>query len=297
MSVPKNHHFLSKVLLKKFLDSEGRLNYYSKSEKCVTNKEYSRFDFAELYLNSKVSDNGEIDHKSVEDNLNINFERDFNEHYDLLMTALEKDNHESLTNSIKFLIRLGIIGDIRTPEHQKETQNLIFGAFEEAAELLKADNIRQELQEFQERVSPVKNKLPVDYKKIVEQTEKLMGSCIYSIFIAPENEYFFLPDNSAVIIRSKLEPDIEFNGKILESVSRPISTVIFPINSQTIIVSQSAKICHQKSHGIYNLKSAVVYDYNKMFLDSARDKVICANNEYLQNFVTNYGKLTGTNIT
>lgn len=290
MSTPKNHHFLSQVLLKKFLDSEGRLNYYSKSEKCITNKEYSRFDFAELYLNSKIDDNGDIDHKSVEDNLNINFERDFNAHYDSLITALENDDHESLTNSIKFLIRLGTIGDIRTPEHQIETQKLIFGAFEEAAELLDANNIRQELQEFQERVSSVKNKVPVDYKKIVEQTEKLMGPCIYSIFIAAENEYFFLPDNSAVIIRSKLEPDIEFNGEILESGSRPISTVIFPINSQTIIVSQSTKICPQKSHGIYNLKSEVVYYYNKMFLDSARDKVICANNEYLQTFISNYEK-------
>ena len=110
----------------------------------------------------------------------------------------------------------------------------------------------------------------------------------------PENsdddEYFFLPDNSAVTIRSKLEPDIEFNGEILESESRPIATVIFPINSKTIIVSQSAKICPQKSHGIYNLRSDAVNKYNKMFLDNARDKVVCTKNEYLHTFISNYNK-------
>jgi hypothetical protein len=289
MSTPKNHHFLSQVLLKKFLDSEGKLNYYSKTEDSITNKEYSRFDFADEYLNSIIDDNGEIDHKSVEDNLNHNFERDFNRYYESFFSALKSDNHELLTDSIKFMIRLGIIGDMRTPEHHIETQKTIFGGFEQIRRL--ADSkLQQELEEFYNSVSPVKNKLPVDYNEVAEGVQELMGDCIYSVFIADDDEYFFLPDNSAVTIRSKLEPDIEFNGEILESESRPIATVIFPINSKTIIVSQSAKICPQKSHGIYNLRSDAVYTYNKMFLDSARDKVICAKNEYLRTFISNYDK-------
>lgn len=289
MSIPKNHHFLSQVLLKKFLDSEGRLNYYSKTKDSITNKEYGRFDFADEYLNSIIDDNGEIDHKSVEDNLNHNFERDFNRYYDNFFNALTSDNHEGLTDSIKFMIRLGIIGDMRTPEHQTETQNTIFGGLEQIRQL--ADSkLEQEFEEFYNSVSPVKNKLPVDYNEIANGIQELMGECIYSVFIADDDEYFFLPDNSAVTIRSKLEPDIEYNGEILESGSRPIATVIFPINSKTVIVSQAAKICPQKSHGIYNLRSDAVNKYNKMFLDSSRDKVICANNEYLHTFISNDNK-------
>lgn len=289
MSTPKNHHFLSQVILKKFLDSEGRLNYYSKTEDSITNKEYSRFDFADSYLNSIIDDNGVIDHKSVEDNLNHNFERDFNRYYDSFFSALKDDNHELLNESIKFMIRLGIIGDMRTPEHQIEKQKSIFGGFEQIRGL--ADSkLQQELQEFYDRVSPVKNKLPVDYNEIAEGVQELMGDCIYSVFIADVNEYFFLPDNSAVTIRSKLEDDILINGEILESPSRPIATVIFPINSKTIIVSQSAKICPQKSHGIYTLQNESVYKYNKMFLKSARDKVICGKNEYLRTFISNVDK-------
>lgn len=287
MSIPKNHHFLSQVLLKKFLDSEGRLNYYSKKEGCITNKEYSRFDFAEIYLNSIVDDNGEIDHKSVEDNLNHNFERDFNKHYDSFFRALKNDNHRLLIESIKFMIRLGIIGDMRTPGHQIEKQLSIFG-FLEQIHRLSDSKLQKELEGFYVRISSVKNKIPIDFNEIAKKVKEMMGECIYSVFIADDDEYFFLPDNSAVTIRSKLEPDIEFNGEILRTVAIPIATVIFPINSKTIIVSQSAKICPQKSHGIYTLGREAVNIYNKMFLESARDKIICAKNEYLQTFISNY---------
>jgi len=285
MSTPKNHHFLSQVLIKKFLDSDGKLNYYSKSENFITNKEFSRFDFAEDFLNSIVDDNGFIDHKSVEDNLNHNFEQGFNRYYESFFSALKKEDYEMLTDSIKFMIRMGIIGDMRTPEHQIETQFSIFSAFNQISRL--ADSkLQQEIGEFYNRTSFVKNKLPVDYNEVAVKVQELMSDCMYSVFIAEDNEYFFLPDNSAVTIRSKLDSDIDFNGEILESLSRLIATVIFPINSQTIIVSQSTKICPQKSHGIYKLRGEAVYNYNKMILDSARDKVICANNEYLQTFIS-----------
>jgi hypothetical protein len=157
-----------------------------------------------------------------------------------------------LTDSIKFMIRMGIIGDMRTPEHQIETQFSIFSAFNQISRL--ADlKLQQEIGEFYNRTSFVKNKLPLDYNEVAVKVQELMRDCMYSVFVAEDNEYFFLPDNSAVTIRSKLDSDIELNGEILESLSRPIATVIFPINSQTIIVSQSTKICHQKSHGIYKL--------------------------------------------
>lgn len=289
MSTPKNHHFLSKVLIKKFLDSDGKLNYYSKFEDRIINKEYSRFDFAEDFLNSIVDHNGLIDHKSVEDNLNQNFEQGFNRYYESFFSALKKEGNEMLTDSIKFMIRMGIIGDMRTPEHQIETQYAIFNAFDKISHL--ADSkLQQEIEAYYSRVSVIKNKFPVDYNEIAEKIQELMSDCIYSVFLADDNNYFFLPDNSAVTIRSKLDSDIDFNGEILESLSRPISTVIFPINSQTIIVSQSTKICPQKSHGIYNLNSEAVFQYNKMFLASARDKVICAKNEYLQTFISKLGE-------
>jgi hypothetical protein len=286
MSIPKNHHYLSQVLLKKFLDSEGRLNYYSKSEKALINKKYSRFDFAETYLNSIITEEGEIDHKIVEDNLNQNFEIGFNKNYDSLFQALEQNDSSQLITSVKYLIKMGIIGDIRTPEHHIETQEAIFGGLSQIGSI--GEHVFQkELKDFLSNVSRVKNKLPVDYKELTEGIEEIMGECIYSLFIANQNDFFFLPDNTSVVIRSKLEPDIVLNGEILESMSRPIATVIFPINSHTVIVAQSAKICPQENHGIYNVKSEVVANYNMMFLDSSRDKVVCENPAYLQEFISN----------
>jgi hypothetical protein len=286
MSVPKNHHYLSQVLLKKFLDSEGRLNYYSKSEKRIINKEYSRFDFAESFLNSIITNEGEIDHKTVEDNLNHHFESGFNKHYESLFRALKQNDHSLITSSISYLIRMGIIGDMRTPQNQIETHEVIFGALRQIS-LLGDKDLQHEFEDFLLSVSHVKNKLPVDYKNLTEGIEELMGECIYSLFIANQNDFFFLPDNTSVVIRSKLEPDIVFNGEILESMSMPIATIIYPIDSHNVIVAQSTKICPQENHGIYNLSSKVVSTYNRMFLDSSRDKVICESPDYLKEFISN----------
>jgi hypothetical protein len=44
-----------------------------------------------------VDDNGLIDHKSVEDNLNHNFEQDFNRYYESFFRALKKEDYEMLT--------------------------------------------------------------------------------------------------------------------------------------------------------------------------------------------------------
>lgn len=284
MSTPRNHHYVSQVLIRKFLDSDSNLYTYSKVNSCFEEKILSRFDFAEKDLNSTINKLGEIDHSSVEETLNRHIETGFNTHYDKIIAAITTENYSDINTSMEYLMRMGAVGDMRTPQHQIETQNSIMGSFRMIYEHA-SDELKAQIEHFENHTSGIKNKLPIDYKEISDKVLELMGEKIYSIFNAPQTDYFFLPDCSSVVIRSQLEDDTILNGEVLLNPSRSIGTIIFPINSKLVIVAQAAKICPQKTHGIYDLSNKTMESYNKMFLDAARDKVICQDKDYLKQFI------------
>lgn len=290
MSVPRNHHFVSQVLIKKFLGKNNMLYTYNKTSKNIDEKPYSRFDFAERDLNSILNDDGEIDHKSVEDNLNKHFESGFNKHYDLLLDALKNDNYENFLTSVKYLTRMGIIGDMRTLEHQLEINKALFDVLDPIMKNA-TDELRNGYFNFIQKTSVVIKKSTTDYDELCNGVIELMGEIIYSVFLAPKDHYFFLPDNSSIVFRSKLEPDTKLaDGTILINPSMPISTVIFPINSQILIVAQSSKICTQNINGVFHLSNESTNDYNKLFIDRSREKIICSNKDYLSDFINKHVK-------
>lgn len=289
MSIPRNHHYVSQVLIRKFVDIENNLYTFNKSDSCFEEKKLTRFDFAEQDLNSIKNDLGEIDHSSVEETLNKHIETGFNNHYNKLIASLESENYSNLIESIEYLMRMGIVGDMRTPQHQIEKENNMLEFYRMIYEI-SADELKADIEHFVNRNSDVKNKFPIDYKEITEKVNEVMGDKIYSIFKAPPTDFFFLPDCSSVVIRSQLEEDTILDGKVLLNPGRPIGTIIFPINSNLIIVAQSTKICKQKSHGIYDLSSETVDQYNLMFLKSSRDKIICKDKDYLKTFIDKHVK-------
>lgn len=202
---------------------------------------------------------------------------------------MEGGEYNLITPSIKYLIRMGIIGDMRTPQHLEETNLSILGALKNIFDIA-TDELIEDISILESRASKVKNKIPVDYNEICNKILELMGESIYSVFQAPDGHYFFLPDNSSITMRSQLEPDANVNGERLINPSRPISTIIFPIDSKTIIVAQSSKICPQKNNGIYQFSAKSVIDYNKIFIDNCREKVICENKTYLESFIAEHIK-------
>jgi len=263
---------------------------YNKKTQNVDEKVYSRFDFAERDLNSTLTDEGEIDHKSVEENLNRYFESGFNKHYDLLINGFRNDDYESFLTSVKYLIRMGIIGDMRTREHQLEMEQALFGALNPLMESA-TDELRNGYFDYLEKTSGVKNKAGLDYDSLCNRIIKLMGEVIYSVFLSPKDSYFFLPDNSSIVFRSKLEPDTKLNdGTVLINPSMPISTVVFPVNSQTVIVAQSSKICPLNANGVFELSKEDVIDYNKLFITKSREKIICSDKAYLMDFIKQHVK-------
>lgn len=286
MSIPRNHHYVSQVLIKKFLNIDKRVSVFSKTENNIETKILQRQDFAERDLNSIISDENTVDHKSIEDNLNENFERDFNKHYDSLFQSIENDNLDLFTKSIKFLIKLGIIGDMRTREHQVEAQQAILGGIGSLYEMF-SDDLKAEYSSFINQNSTVKNKLPVDYSKLANEILDIIGEdACYCVFKASENHHFLLPDNTSITHRSKIDPDIETeDGKTLISLAMPITMVIYPINNKTIIVVKSKKMEGEDLSGVFQLSEKTTIDYNLLFIKNSRDKVICGDENYLKDFI------------
>jgi len=288
MSIPRNHHYVSQVLIKKFLNNNKRISIYSKTDNNVETRALKRQDFAERDLNSIISEKNTIDHKSIEDNLNENFERDFNKHYNSLFQSIENENFKLFTESIKFLIKLGIIGDMRTREHQLEAQQAILGGIGGLYDMF-SDELKAEYDSFTSKNSSVKNKLPLDYGKLANDVLDTIGDACYCVFKASENHHFLLPDNTSITHRSKIDPDIKTeDGKTLISLAMPITMVIYPINNKTIIAVKSKKMGGENLSGIFQLSEKTTIDYNLLFIKNSRDKVICGDENYLKNFINEY---------
>jgi hypothetical protein len=284
MSKPRNHHYVSRALTQNFTDANGKVPYYDKERDFFAVANSTKSIFSEEDLNTTKTKTGEIDYTSIEETLNRYFEQDFPKYFKKMTEALKSDGHTHLTESIEYLMRIGIIGNMRTREHQIETENAIFGSFDEITRHA-TDELRASFEHFMQSLTGVKNKLGTDFKELADRIKETMGEVIYSVFLAPENDYFILPDCTSAIHRAQLEDDVIHNGEVLKPIGEPIATVILPVSSKIVLVSQAKKICPQEQHGIYNLSSEVLYSYNKLFFEQAHKKVACQDKVYLYEFV------------
>lgn len=297
MSEPRNHHYVSQVLSKKFLSSEGKIYKFNKNNgaqrfqiKATTKKLFSERD-----LNSQKDNAGKIDHSSVESTLSQNFENDFNIHYEIVINAINSKiglgtaipNSEEVIESLNYLFGMALIGQERHPKKIEANNNAIWGTFLEIAEHA-TDELKGQIYSSYNRRSDLTNKAPVDYKELKDGIRELMGEVTYSINLAPDNEFFMLPDTTAVVIRIKLPDDI-IDGEIYVNPSEPIASALMPINSKTLISITSNRVIPKElqiyGHGIYHLKRELVNSFNKTILDYSYGEIACENEKYLKLFV------------
>jgi hypothetical protein len=303
MSVPRNHHYVSQVLSEKFMSTEGKLYKYNKHHKYnkFHTKTSTKSLFSQKDLNSKKDDAGNIDHNSVELELNKNFETDFNKHYKVIIDVVNTDrqigeripNSDEVIKSVKYLIGMALIAQVRHPIHIQNTNSTIFGVLFEIAKNA-TDELKNEIYSSYQHVEDITNKIPVDYKELSEGIAQTMGEVIYSLQIAPENEFFILPDCSAVQRRVGLEPDI-IDGEKYYNLSKPIATVLMPINSKILLAVTAERLIPEElkenQHGIYPIKKELVMNFNRILFNEAFSEVICENQKYLSDLVYNLEKL------
>lgn len=204
MSEPRNHHYVSQVLIRKFLDNKGKAYFYDKNIKSIEKLKSTRNFFSETDLNSTIK-NGKIDHSSIEESLNKNFETKFNTHYNRVVGCVKAKNFDKLDNSdIESLIKFGIIGAPRHPIQRESSQETILNTIKEISKLATIE-LKKEIDDFEKSVSGVKNKIPLDFKEVADKTLEIMGDCVFSIFEAGSNSFFFLPDCTSITRRDLIE--------------------------------------------------------------------------------------------
>ncbi|MGZ4054948.1 MAG: DUF4238 domain-containing protein [Bacteroidia bacterium] len=289
-----NHHYVSQVLSRKFFNSDKTTYQYNKTTKRTKKLRSTKSLFSVKHLNTKLDEEGNIDYSSTEDTLNRYFETDLNKHYNRIIAIVNGDNKvgelipnsENVIESMQFLIGMGIIGEMRTPWHMTEAAETIFAPLLMIAEGA-TEELRNNILGYRNMLSGFINKIPLDFKEIKDGVAQLMGETTYSIYTAPKDHYFILPDCTSRIKRYKLVEDDIIDGQTYINPQMSIGMVIMPLNSKIIISANARKLIttNNGAHGLYKLKPEVANDFNLILYEAARQGVVCENEEYLKKIV------------
>jgi hypothetical protein len=281
MSVPKNHHIISKVHSKNFFNkSEGKIYVYDKSEKNIFFKTTLKSLFSEEYSNSRFLD-GEIDHETLEKELNDFFEKDFAKNVSIVQNFISnKNQNEENINALLYFVKYGIIAEMRTPKHKKEVDEAIFGSLKGLSEMF-APELKADFEKSIEFQNHVKYSNLTSYLEIADEVLEKMGDLRYEILVADEFNYFFIPDFGAATQRDKINE--YFNPDIKE-----IAYVGLALTSKIFINFFSTKLYKNKplpSSTIIHCDFNAVEYYNRLNLRYCQCKVASENEEYLKDFV------------
>lgn len=284
MSTPKNHHFVSQIHIKNFFNNnEKKIFVYDKIKKNHYYKRTTKTLFSESNLNSRFL-NGEIDHLTLEKDLNDYFEKDFAKNTKIIE---EFTKHHQLTMEVEkalgYFARYGVIGDIRTPRHKKAIDDSLYSTLRTISENA-TDKLKGQIDEmfkFRDKV-PYSNTL--EYSKIADSILDLMGDLVFQVLIPKNKEdYFLIPDFAAATVRAKINE--YFNPDVEE-----IAYIGIPLTSKIYLHFHSEKLFKDQEKPDSKMaycSSETVTFYNKANLDFSQDKVACENEKYLKNFITN----------
>lgn len=282
MSIPKNHHYVSQCQIRNFFNrEENKIFLYDKKADNIYSKTTTKSVFSERELNT-VYENGQIDHETIEKDLRDYFEESFTKNLAIIKAYVETEQavpgeiHKALFE----ITKLGMIGKLRNPVEKKHLEDSLFEQYSKlfayAAEPLKSQ-YEQVLKDRE--MTKYSNK--IIYSAIAEGMLKVMlpiTSVIYNITTA--NDYFLLPDCSAITSRGRIND--YFNPDIKE-----IANVGVPLASKLLVQTFSAKHI-KKQGGIFYLGDGFrsrIDDINRMMVASSVQTVACESREYLENFV------------
>lgn len=291
MSIPKNHHYVTQSLSQNFM-SNGVMFKCNKEDKIVRKVKSTRSLFSQDYLNSKIGKDGEIDHASVESELNKNFETNFPKYANVIIDAVNSIgkvvDFNLIDEAIEYVIGMALIGEARHPLRMKEAHDTILGSFKMIADLAIPD-LKSEIYEHLNKVDPVNNKTPLDFNRVKNKIRARMGEAKLGVMVAPDDHYFILPDCSSAIERFPVEPDV-IEGVTYINPAMVIGSVFIPINSKILVSATSRSILNGKLKEepttFHRLDDRLAKGFNKILYDKAYEEVACENKEFLENFLT-----------
>lgn len=296
MSTPRKHHYVPQVHINKFKTNTGFYVFNKKENKILNQKSSSAFFFTKD-LNSIIDSDGNIDHKTFENELANKFDSPFESYYENVLSSIDRyiDSKETILEisqkTLKFFYEYGVIGRMRRLKMESSYNDNFFdftlgfddflGAFDEKEFSDSVEN-KAELKKAKDHFSSIFNDV-IEFKKKQEQLRfkglitsgipDLMPETLsFDVFLS---EYpLILPDCTAAI--SKVEEKIELYGSQIDQ----ISSVGIPLNPVVFLQIKNNNVVSNKSNSINILSLEETKELNRRISLSAFNE-ICSISEQI----------------
>lgn len=279
MSIPKNHHYVSQCHIRHFFNEHaGELFLYDKQLDNYFSKGTTKSVFSENELNTKVVEDV-IDHTSLEEDLKKSFEDDFNRHVKVVeeLTESPKNANPTFKDSIRYLAKYGIAGEIRTPFHKRETDESLLEGLTQF--MLKGIPTEASRGYLRKNLFKSKYSNHIKYSEFAELVLKSMGDFFAKIYFLKGDDYFLLPDRPSVTRRAKINT---YNNPNIEE----IAMIGIPLTSKIFLYIESRKLSDNKDSIVsLNPGDSLITVLNTMLYMQADKQVACQNEKYLKDFV------------
>lgn len=282
-NLPKNHHYVSQCLVKKFF-IDNKLYCFNKKIQKITTTNSSKRILSEIYSNCFIKESGEVDYDTIEKDLNKLFENDFNKNILSIEKILEQVNISDrkklhLKNFLFKMIPVGLSNLIRNPSEKTQIDKSL-NSFYNIIENYGDDRLKKEL-------LPNKNENVIHENHVIPSEMcniaiKNMGDIYYDIYIIDnEKDFFILPDNISIIERYNIN---NINPEVKE-----ISIVEFPLTNKIYFSCHSNKLSirnfYEKDVNIHLAKKEDVLRINIELIKNSINYFYCSDKRYLEKLI------------
>jgi len=306
MSIPRRHHYVPRVHIRRFKTENG-YHLFSKDKKEFINIKSSAHFFVIRDLNSTIDfETGEVNHIQTEKELAQAWDSKFNEHCYRIMKYIsfsleEKAEYpELIKDSLAFFFDYGVIGALRSIKRDKELNENAFDWIDVLDEMKAvaeterfADKIKMDKNDFEQGFSHWKNVMG-QAKEYASKLKTLKfpfptttnadifkpSSCSCDIILAPGSS-FILPDRTAV-----LKPSHE-TFKYHSMTMNKISCVGIPLTPKIFLQIKNNDVCEDQSTTIYALTPKRVAEFNLKLYNKARNQILCSDKNALTTLIEN----------
>lgn len=280
---PINHHYVSQCLLRNFTDTENNKIYlYDKTFDNYLTKQGTRRIFSESDLNTTLNDKNQISYK-LEHDLDNYFEKEFKKHYNTIISSY-KNNITDIKNSIMYIGRMGIIGELRNKHNKIKTDNAILDFYKIIGKNASPKS-KEELDFFLSNLDVLKYKTSVDFVKFADDTFAKMGEWGFKVFYTTNDKYFILSDCTSTILKHRINE--YFNPNALD-----IAEIRMPLDNHTFIYIFSKKL-YNTSSNVIKIDDDMLFNINKLTVERAKQIVACGQLNFLKdtiNKIKSYNK-------
>lgn len=278
MSTPINHHYFSQCHSRSFFNEQDKkIYYYDKQLDKFSYKLTTKSLFSEDYSNTKL-DNNEFDHKSLEDELNLYFEQDFERHSKNIVELAENPskNDESKLESLYYIACYALIADVRFPANKKSADDASDWLMLETARKIRLLGDEIQAKSIEDSIAESKRTKYsnlLNYTEIAARRLKRMGDLDFNIYRINTNESFLLPDIGCIQMRERINNYI--NPYIQE-----VAIIGIPLTDKVFLFACSKKLGNTSSGvtTINNLNSKLVKEFNRQLFELSV-KTIAAKDE------------------